>query len=96
VESRRPQPRPEQSERPEWQGQPIARGISPCRRLVERVCGPDHGCGDTQGCRLAGHLLDMESQERRAAADPALTTYTSEQCRQADLDRALFASCAKR
>ena len=93
VESRRPHPQLEQIERPGWQGQPIVGGVSPCQRLVTRVCGTGKGCQDAEGCRLAQQLLDMESQERQAAPDPNLTTYTSEQCRQADLDRTPFRSC---
>ncbi len=65
---------------------------TPCRRLVDKVCGAANECGDSQACDPARQLLGMEREERLQASDGATDTYAGRQCGQA-MDNAFFAAC---
>jgi len=78
----------------EWEGAPIV-GYSPCEKLVRRVCGKEDQCGGSEGCNLAGQLLDMEQEERTASEDRNRMTYSSGQCLNVVTNTELFARCAQ-
>jgi len=90
LESRRPSPPPEPA--PEKVGGEPIIGRSPCENLVRQVCGADGACTESQACRPAHQLLDMEREEQRSAGTPGRTTYTSEKCLEAQRDD-FFARC---
>ena len=73
----------------------VISGYSPCEKLVRRVCGVGQSCAGDASCNPARQLLDMEKQERAASPNPALMTYTSRQCLQAETDQVLFSTCAR-
>ncbi len=75
-----------------WVGSPIG-GYSPCERLVRTACGREDQCAEVEGCGLARQLLDMEKDERAAAANPNRMTYTSGQCQEVWPDRGQFPEC---
>jgi len=69
-------------------------GNTPCGKLVKRVCGDQRQCVDSEDCRLAGQLLDMENEERMSARDSNARTDTEQQCRQVTRT-GLFKACVK-
>jgi hypothetical protein len=73
-------------------GRPIV-GVSPCERLVARVCGADGSCSDSTACGPARQLLAMEREEQQKAGTPDRTTFTSAKCVEALRD-AFFTPCA--
>ncbi len=75
-----------------WQGAPIE-GLSPCEKLVERVCGANRHCSNDPACGPARQLLEMEREERAKSAHPENTTYSSGQCIDASKDTAFFREC---
>jgi hypothetical protein len=70
-------------------------GNSRCRDLVERVCGKDSACDDSQACDAARQLQAMETQERLTNADPSALSLTGRQCLEA-MSNAFFEPCAQR
>ena len=76
----------------EWEGAPIV-GHSPCEKLVNRVCGAQHRCGEGEACILARQLLTMEQDERAASENRNRMTYTSGECDRVNADRELFPFC---
>ena len=76
----------------EWEGAPIV-GYSPCEKLVNRVCGVQGRCGESEACTLAQQLLTMEKDERSASNNRNRMTYTSGECHQVSADRELFPFC---
>jgi hypothetical protein len=58
-------------------------GDSRCRALVERVCGAQGGCADSQGCDAARQLQALETEERLVNADPSALSRTGGQCLEA-------------
>jgi len=76
----------------QWIGKPFI-GDSPCKRLVQRVCGVAEKCASATGCVAAQQLLDMEKQERVRAALKTMT-YSSGQCLEAGKDTAIFVTCS--
>ncbi len=76
----------------EWEGAPII-GHSPCEKLVNRVCGEQQRCGESEACILARQLLTMEQDERAASENRNRMTYTSGECHRVDADRELFPFC---
>lgn len=75
-----------------WEGAPIV-GLSPCERLVQKVCGRQDQCAGIEGCALARQLLDMEKEERNASGNRNRMTYTSGQCAEMTPDTELFPAC---
>ncbi len=73
----------------------IQRGatLTPCERLLDKVCGPHQECRQQPRCPLAKQMLDMEAGERGAATDPDAATFTSSQCREALADEDFFNPC---
>ena len=71
-------------------------GDSPCERLAQRVCGTNRACGAVTACGAVEQLLNMERNERKAAASPDVMTPSSKQCLQADKDRAYFVTCSSK
>jgi hypothetical protein len=65
---------------------------TPCKKLVNRVCGESGRCGTGPACDPARQLLDMENQERLESADPAARTQTGAQCEEA-MNNAFFTPC---
>jgi hypothetical protein len=65
---------------------------SPCRTLVERVCGEADRCASQPACAPARQLLTQEGEERAASHRPDLPTPSSIQCEEA-LDNAFFKPC---
>lgn len=90
----RQMPAPPKPKQQLWVGEPIV-GLSPCERLVHRVCGMDNGCAGAPACDPARQLLGMEQQERRDSGRPGYTTPASGQCIEADQDRTFFATCGQ-
>ena len=84
---------PRQADIESWLGTPI-NGASPCEQLVERVCGAEGACSDYAACAPVRQLLKIEERERAASGQPGSMSYASGQCKEADRDRAFFASCA--
>lgn len=66
---------------------------TPCEQLFDKVCAPHQGCRQQPRCPLAKQMLDMETDERRAAPDPDALTVTSSQCREALGDEEFFEPC---
>ena len=88
-----PPPRPEpESPAEQWEGAPII-GFSPCEKLVRKVCGKHNSCAQTEGCKLAVQLLDMETEERMASGSRNRMTFTSGQCIEATPDTEMFPAC---
>jgi hypothetical protein len=70
------------------------RGPTPCRQLVDAVCGPAGECGDAEACAAAWQLLDMEGQEIGATLRrPERWTDSSLRCREALGDQRFFQRC---
>lgn len=65
---------------------------SPCRALVERVCGEADRCASHPACAPARQLLAQEGEERDASHRPDLPTPSSAQCEEA-LGNAFFKPC---
>ncbi len=65
---------------------------TPCRRLVERVCGEDGRCAERPACPPARQLLGQEDEERRAAGRADAVTPSGGQCLEA-LTNDFFAPC---
>ena len=75
-----------------WEGTLIV-GYSPCEKLVQRVCGMQDECGDSEGCNLARQLLAMEDGERAESGNRNRMTYTSGECHEVSADREIFPAC---
>jgi hypothetical protein len=67
-------------------------GPSPCRALVERVCGAADRCAASPACPPARQLLTQESEERVASARPDALTPSGAQCQEA-LGNPFFKPC---
>ncbi len=65
---------------------------TPCRRLVERVCGVDDRCSGSSACDPARQLLRMEAEEQQSYRDPLTVTPSGVQCREA-MTNQFFAPC---
>lgn len=76
----------------QWIGKPFV-GDSPCKRLVQRVCGVAEKCASATGCVAAQQLLEMEKEER-VRATPKTMTYSSGQCLEAGKDTEIFVTCS--
>jgi len=69
-------------------------GPTPCRKLVDAVCGQDNQCSDRKGCAAAWQLLDMEGQEIGATLRrPERQVDSSLRCQEAMNDQRFFARC---
>lgn len=71
---------------------PVALRESPCRTLMERVCGKDDRCADSRACGPARQLLEMETEERMESADPAARTTMGVECERA-MHNPFFTPC---
>lgn len=73
----------------------VRRGTTPtpCEQLFDKVCGPHQECREQTRCPLAKQMLEMETGERRAAADSDAATFTSGQCQEALRDEDFFNPC---
>lgn len=67
--------------------------LTPCERLVDRVCGPTGQCASAPPCGTARRVLAAEYRERAASAYPDALTESSAQCSQALRDTELFPPC---
>ena len=97
IDSRRQPAQPEVNQRPPaevWTGVPIF-GLSPCEKLVKRVCGSDFACAGNEACSMSRQLLNLEKQERAASRMPDLMTTSSGDCLEAETDDIYFASCTR-
>lgn len=65
---------------------------TPCRVLVERVCGGASQCAQAPACDPARQLLRMELDERLVSADPDALTPAGVQCEEVR-DNEFFALC---
>jgi hypothetical protein len=65
---------------------------TPCKKLVDRVCGEDNRCARSPACDPARQLLQMETEERLESADPDAKTAMSVECEKAR-DNAFFKPC---
>lgn len=65
----------------------------PCRALIRRVCGATNACKDTDACRAAHQLAEIELQERLQSMDPETDPPASTQCTRALLENRFFAPC---
>lgn len=65
---------------------------TPCKKLVDRVCGEGNRCAANPACDPARQLLQMENEERLESADPDAKTGTSAECEKAR-DNAFFKPC---
>lgn len=65
---------------------------TPCRALVERVCGASNQCAKAPACDPAHQLLKMELDERLVSANPDAATPTGLQCEEVK-DNEFFAPC---
>ena len=68
--------------------------LTPCRKLVDHVCGKAHQCRDSPACDPARQLLQMELEERLASADPDSVTATGQECEKA-VDTPFFKACGQ-
>jgi hypothetical protein len=69
--------------------------LTPCERLVDRVCGRAGECDAAPACHPAHQLLEAECQERSASLYPDALTDSSAQCNQALQDREFFLPCER-
>jgi hypothetical protein len=92
LRARKPQPAVT-DEAQAWVGTPIV-GLSPCEKLVRRVCGETQQCSQAPACDPAQQLLTMERQERANSNNPGAMTYSSGQCQEAAKDKEFFRQCA--
>ena len=67
-------------------------GNSRCQALVERVCGTEGGCADSQACDAAQQLQALETEERLMNADPSALSDSGSQCLKA-MSNPYFAPC---
>lgn len=65
---------------------------TPCRILVERVCGASNQCAQGPACDPARQLLKMELEERLVGANPDALTPTGQQCEEVK-DSEFFTPC---
>jgi hypothetical protein len=65
---------------------------SPCRKLVEQVCGADGRCSESPACAPARQLLGQEESERLAAGRPDAITPSGDQCLEA-ITNPFFVPC---
>ncbi len=65
---------------------------TPCRKLVDRVCGKDGRCLASPACDPARQLLKMETEERLESADPDAKTGMGVECEKVR-DNAFFKPC---
>lgn len=65
---------------------------TPCKKLVERVCGKDDRCSASPACDPTRQLLKMETEERLESADPDAKTGMGVECERAR-DNAFFTPC---
>lgn len=70
-------------------------GDSRCQALVERTCGVDDACANSQACDAARQLQGLETQERLTNADPSALSQTGRQCLEAMSNR-FFEPCEQR
>ncbi len=66
--------------------------VSVCEDLVEKVCGSEAGCAESQPCRLAHQLLDMAKEERATGPLDPVGATSSDQCREA-MENPFFVPC---
>jgi hypothetical protein len=66
--------------------------VTPCIKLVVKVCGDQSQCNDAPACDPARQLLVMERQERLNSKDPEAITEAGLQCREA-MRNAFFKAC---
>jgi hypothetical protein len=93
LRAREQRPKALTDEAQAWVGTPIV-GLSPCEKLVRRVCGDTQQCSQAPACDPARQLLDMERQERANSTHPGSMTYSSGQCQEATRDTEFFRQCA--
>lgn len=65
---------------------------SPCKKLVDKVCGDSDRCADSPACNPARQLLGMENEERLESANPDAKTSTGAECENA-MDSDFFKPC---
>jgi hypothetical protein len=92
LRAREPAPEAVTDEAQAWVGTPFV-GLSPCEKLVRRVCGDVQQCSQAPACDPAQQLLDMERQERANSRNPGSMTYSSGQCQEAARDTEFFRQC---
>ncbi len=92
LRAREQPPAPVTDQAQVWVGTPII-GLSPCERLVRRVCGEAQQCSQAPACGPAQQLLDMERDERAKSHNPGSMTYSSGQCQEAAKDTEFFRQC---
>jgi hypothetical protein len=70
---------------------------SPCRTLVEKVCGKGDRCGSETACDASRQLLDMAQQERAPGSPDATAALTpsEHQCQEALSDEVFFKPCGR-
>lgn len=69
-------------------------GDSRCQALVERVCGAQGGCAETEACDAARQLQALETEERLINADPSALSLSGGQCLEA-MTNPFFEPCGK-
>jgi hypothetical protein len=67
-------------------------GSSPCKTLVDRVCGEEDRCATSPACPPARQLLTQETNERSALDHPDALTPSGAQCQEA-LGNPFFKPC---
>ncbi|QIK37094.1 hypothetical protein GWK36_02720 [Caldichromatium japonicum] len=68
------------------------RTLGPCSALIERVCGADGRCGETEPCRLARELLQIGRETLPAELKQPLSPSVGSQCSEA-LGNPFFIPC---
>ena len=70
---------------------------SPCKLLVDKVCGGQAACGTETACDAAQQLLGMAQEERGASRGRAATGSTAmdHRCTEALADEAFFKPCRR-
>ena len=66
--------------------------VTPCIKLVTKVCGDQGQCSAATACEPARQLLVMEREERLESKDPDAITDSGMQCKEA-LDNKFFKKC---
>jgi hypothetical protein len=67
---------------------------TPCKKLVDRVCGAAGECEAGKACDPARQLLQMETDERLQSTDPDAVTPTGAECETA-MTNSFFEPCQK-
>lgn len=65
---------------------------TPCKKLVDLVCGDDDRCAGGPACDPARQLLQMETEERLESANPEAKTGMGVECEKAK-ENAFFKPC---